>query len=40
MNKVLESRATADEERITIVQQQLNEAQYLSEDVDRKCDEV
>ena len=40
MCKVLESRATADEERTGVVSQQLSEAQYIVSDVDRKCDEV
>ena len=38
--KVLESRVAADEERIVMLQQQLNEARLIAEETDRKYDEV
>jgi len=38
--KALESRSLADDERITFLETQLKEAKYISEDADRKYDEV
>lgn len=36
----MESRSMIDEERCTVVEAQLKEAQLLAEDADRKYDEV
>lgn len=38
--KALESRSLADEERVMFLETQLKEAKYISEDADRKYDEV
>lgn len=38
--KALESRSLADDERIEFLEAQLKEAKFISEDADRKYDEV
>ena len=38
--KALESRSLADDERLQFLETQLKEAKYISEDADRKYDEV
>jgi hypothetical protein len=38
--KSLEARSFSDEERIATLEKQLNEAQIIAEDADRRYDEV